>query len=261
MPPYAETDEDDETDHAQAMIDWLGDKDPDGWFEVSHHLNWDSSERVLDWIVSQPQCDKANAAFIFWGANPLWYLPRIGTPEHRDYGGFALIEKILKNWKAGFYTRAELAWTEDNRDKYQRVLAGIWGKRDPLAIPPALLAPWTGRKPKVPKALRAENNQVLNRLFYNLGTANHDASRGEAMAKSAAGGTARRDPRQRHGDRGLLLARGALGGAGHRRDGRRRLRVALDQQGCAVLKRAAILTTEKRPSPARSAAAATAAAR
>jgi hypothetical protein len=171
MPPYAETDEDDETDHAQAMIDWLGDKDPDGWFEVSHHLNWDSSERVLDWIVSQPQCDKANAAFIFWGANPLWYLPRIGTPEHRDYGGFALIEKILKNWKAGFYTRAELAWTEDNRDKYQRVLAGIWGKRDPLAIPPALLAPWTGRKPKVPKALRAENNQVLNRLFYNLGTA------------------------------------------------------------------------------------------
>lgn len=50
------------------------------------------------------------------------------------------------------------------------MLAGIWGKRDPLAIPPELLAPWKGRKPKVPKALLAENNEVLNRLFYRLGT-------------------------------------------------------------------------------------------
>jgi Domain of unknown function (DUF4274) len=170
MPAYEETDED-EIDNAEAMIDRLTDKDPDVWSEVSRHLNWDNSERVLDWIVSQPQCDKANAAFIFWGANPLWHLPRVGTPEHRDYGGFTLIEKILKNWKAGFYRRAELAWAEDNRAKYERVLAGIWGKRDPLVIPPELLAPWKGRKPKVPKALRAENNEVLNRLFYNLGTA------------------------------------------------------------------------------------------
>ena len=50
------------------------------------------------------------------------------------------------------------------------MLAGIWGKRDPLAIPPELLAPWKGRKPKVPKELLAENNAVLNRLFFNLGT-------------------------------------------------------------------------------------------
>jgi Domain of unknown function (DUF4274) len=171
MSVHDETNDDDEIDHSQAMIDWLADKDPDVWFEVTQHLNWDSAERVLDWIVSQPQCDKANAAFIFWGANPLWYLPRIGTAEHRDYGGFALIEKILKSWKARFYTRAELAWTEDNRAKYQQVLAGIWGKRDPLAIPPELLAPWKGRKPKVPKEMLAENNAVLNRLFYNLGTA------------------------------------------------------------------------------------------
>jgi Domain of unknown function (DUF4274) len=170
MPAHEEYDEDDDIDHSQVMIDWLADKDPDVWFEVSHHLNWDNSERVLDWIVSQPRCDKANAAFIFWGANPLWHLPRVGTSEHWDSDGFKLIEKILKNWKAGRYARAELAWTEDNRAKHQQALAGIWGKRDPLAIPPALLAPWKGRKPKVPKELLAENNKVLNRLFLNLGT-------------------------------------------------------------------------------------------
>ena len=163
--------DEDEIDHAQAMIDWLADKDTDVWFEVSQHLNWDNSDRVLDWIISQPRCDKANAAFIFWAADPLYHLPRIGTSEHWRSEGFELIEKILKNRKAGFYTRAELAWTQDNRAKYQAVLATIWGKRDPLRIPPELLAPWKGRKPRVPAELRAENNEVLNRLFYNLGTA------------------------------------------------------------------------------------------
>ena len=161
--------EGDDIDRLQAMIDWLADKDPDVWFEVSHCLDWDSAEGVLDWIVSQPQCDKANAAFIFWGADPLWHLPRIGTSEH-DPDGFRLIDKILKNWKAGFYTRAEIAWTEDHRAKYQQVLAGIWGKRDPMAIPPELLAPWKGRRPKVPKALLPRNNAVLNGLLRNLGT-------------------------------------------------------------------------------------------
>jgi hypothetical protein len=107
---------------------------------------------------------------IFWGADPLWRLPRVGTAEHRDGDGFALIEKVLTNWKAGFYTRAELAWKQDHRAEHERVLAGIWGKRDPLAIPPELLAPWKGRKPKVPAALRAENNEALHKLLLDLGT-------------------------------------------------------------------------------------------
>jgi hypothetical protein len=163
-------DEHDEKDHAQAMIDWLADKDPDVWFEVTSHLNWDSSFRVLDWIVSRPQCDKANAAMIFWGADPLYHLPRIGTSEHRRSEGFELIQRVLKNWKAGFYTRAQLAWDQDHRAAYARTLAGIWSKRDPLAIPPELLAPMKGRKPKVPATLRAENNEVLHKLLLGLGT-------------------------------------------------------------------------------------------
>lgn len=64
------TEDEDERDHAQAMIDWLADKDPDVWLAITPHLNWDSSFRVLDGIISQPRCDKANAAFVFWPPAP-----------------------------------------------------------------------------------------------------------------------------------------------------------------------------------------------
>jgi hypothetical protein len=65
----------DQRDHAQAMIDWLAERDSDVWFEVAPHLNWDSSFRVLDWIISHPRSDKAAAAFVFWAADPLCCAP------------------------------------------------------------------------------------------------------------------------------------------------------------------------------------------
>lgn len=160
--------EDDDKDHAQAMIDWLADKNPDVWFEVTQHLNWDSSGRVLDWIISQPRCDKANAASVFWGANPLYYLR--GDTVKRDSEGFLLLDKVLRNWKAEFYTRAELAWSEDWRAQYSEAVAARRDQDDPLSIPNDLLGPLHGRAPNVPDDMRAENNVDLYDLLYALGT-------------------------------------------------------------------------------------------
>jgi Domain of unknown function (DUF4274) len=162
--------DEDERDHAQAMIDWLADKDPDVWFEVTPHLNWDSSDRVLDWIISQPRCDKANAAFVFWAAQPLYYLRRIAAGETSNSEGFVLLDKVLRNWKTSFSTRAELAWPEDRRAAYRDAVAALLGGNDPLAIPDDLLGPFKGRTPNVPDDLRVENNVVLYDLFYGLGT-------------------------------------------------------------------------------------------
>ena len=159
---------DDERDHPQAMIDWLTGKDPDVWFEVTQSLNWDNSFRVLDWIISQPNCDRANAVSIFWGADPLYYL-RLPTID-RNNEGYQLLYKVLRNWKAGFYKRAELAWGEDHRVRYRDAVANRPRKDDPFAIPEALLGPWRGRKPNVPANLRAENNVVLWDLLAGLGT-------------------------------------------------------------------------------------------
>jgi len=165
------TEDDDERDHAQAMIDWLADKDPDVWFAVTQRLNWDSSFRVLDWIISQPGCDKANAAFVFWAAEPLHHLRLIAAGETPSSEGFRLLDTVLRNWKAGFYKRAELAWQESRRTAYRAAVAALPGQRDPLSVPEDLLGPLDGRLPNIPHELRAENNVVLYDLFYGLGTA------------------------------------------------------------------------------------------
>jgi hypothetical protein len=164
-----DTEHDEEPDHAQAMIDWLANKEPDVWFEVTQHLNWDNAFRVLDWIISQPQCDKANAAGIFWGADPLYHLRRNdGADVHSE--SFHLLDKVLRNWEAGFYTRAELAWDENWRERYRAAVATRPGRDDPFAIPDDLLDPLKGRAANVPEDLRAETNVVLYDLLHDLGT-------------------------------------------------------------------------------------------
>jgi hypothetical protein len=157
-------------DHQKAMIDWLKDKSPDVWFDVSKDLNWDNSERVLDWIVSQPSCDRANAAFIFWNASPDYYMENYARREGLEATGRRLIEKILRNWKTGFYQRAELRGDEDHRKRYRDTIARLPGRHDPFSIPADLLGPFKGREPKVPREHDKRYNKELRRLFWNLGT-------------------------------------------------------------------------------------------
>lgn len=161
--------EDDGRDHAQGMIDWLRGQSPDVWHDAASNLNWDNAERVLDWVVSQPNCDKATAARIFWAANPLYYMRALATAEWRSEQHLRLVTKIIRNWKSGFYKRADLVWREDHRVDYRLTRENLGGS-DPLAIPPELLAPWKGRNPFVPEAAKPENNLVLWELYSGLGT-------------------------------------------------------------------------------------------
>ena len=127
--------EDDGRDHAQGMIDWLRGQSPDVWHDAASNLNWDNAERVLDWVVSQPNCDKATAARIFWAANPLYYMRALATAEWRSEQHLRLVTKIIRNWKSGFYKRADLVWREDHRVDYRLTRENLGGS-DPLAIPP-----------------------------------------------------------------------------------------------------------------------------
>jgi hypothetical protein len=170
MAEFQEDADDYERDHQKAMIDWLKDKSPDVWFDVAQDLNWDNSERVLDWIVSQSDCDRANAAFIFWRATPDYYMEHYAKREPYLQDGRKLIEKILRNWKTGFYQRAELGWDEDNSKRYRDTVARLPGRHDPFSVPADLLGPFKGREPKVSREHDKFYNNELRELFWNLGT-------------------------------------------------------------------------------------------
>jgi hypothetical protein len=44
--------DDDSRDRPQEVIDWLSDKSPDIWFDVSRHLTLDNAMPAFDWIAS-----------------------------------------------------------------------------------------------------------------------------------------------------------------------------------------------------------------
>lgn len=172
---------DDERDHARAMIAWLDRQLPDVWHEAATHLNWDTAIPVLDWIVSQPRCDKATAALILWRANPLYVMRLLATGDWRGEQGLHLVAKIVRNWKAGYYTRCELAWSEDHRADYLTARRNLGGS-DPLVMPLELLSPWKGRQPNIDATVKPENNSELYDLYAALGT---DMSRFVSAGRSS----------------------------------------------------------------------------
>jgi hypothetical protein len=158
----------------RAMIGWLADKDPDVWFATTPLLNWDNAVPVLKWIVSQPQCDKANAAAIFWSADPGYYAGRLAAGEKPSGDGWSLIQTIIKNWNSGFYVRSGLQWPDaDGRaamSSYERGIAAHPDARQALDIPVGLFGPLGGRAPSIPPELTPAENPELWDLLDRLGT-------------------------------------------------------------------------------------------
>lgn len=160
-----------------SLTTWLKGKDPDVWFVTTDYLNWDNSHRVLKWIVKQPQCDKANAAKVFWSASPGFYAVEIasgkGVPGWATES-WSIIEVILDNWRRGFYQRAELAWPDESGrasiSHYRRSVAPVAGADQALDIPAELCAPLPGRQPRVPPELTPQENAELWDMLKRQGT-------------------------------------------------------------------------------------------
>jgi hypothetical protein len=160
-----------------SLTTWLKDKDPDVWFVITDYLNWDNSHRVLQWVVKQPQCDKANVAKIFWLAEPGFYACEIasgrGVPGWSTEN-WSLIELILDNWRRGFYERAELEWPDESGSAsishYRRSVAGTAGADRAIDIPADLFGPFPGREPRVPPEFTPQENAELWDMLKRQGT-------------------------------------------------------------------------------------------
>jgi hypothetical protein len=170
-------DEFNERRFAPEMIDWLSTMPQEVWVDVVPHLNWDSSESVLDWIIDQERCELVVAAWIFWGS---------GLTQVADGGDFSHFRcstsgkrclRILKNLKRGFYRSRKLGLAKPDRDDLE-FLVKRWQSLAPKArnidrdfAPPAeFLGPFNGRAPFAWPQYRAENNPHVWDLFEGLGT-------------------------------------------------------------------------------------------
>lgn len=154
-----------EKDFSGAMIAWLRGKPQDVWLEMAGILNWDNAGRVFEWMVSQPECDRAVAARLLW-LSSLAKLPDSAAAlpgEGRRIGA-----QILGNWDNGFYRDSKLALSLEDvsgivSDYRQRSSSAV-------KIPSEFLGPFHGRKPRLRRRDDPTSNPQVWDLCANLGS-------------------------------------------------------------------------------------------
>ncbi len=168
------------------MISWLQQRSPDAWHVVAGKLNWDCSHDVLEWIVSQPQCDLATAALLFWMGEPDGWLkyPNVDAVPRIHLDNFNLIRKLAEGANSGFYTRRELVFAGDSNNmiggvdyflKFQAerlercFREGVAGSF-PWEFPTLLVPPIPGRVPNVSPEEHPNTGKRIQELLAGLGT-------------------------------------------------------------------------------------------
>jgi hypothetical protein len=169
------------------MVTWLQQRSPDVWHSVAEHLNWDFAEDVIEWIVSQPQCDLATAALVFWKAGPDHWcqFPNANAVPDFQVDNFNFCKSLVDRANSGFYIRRELAFggydssctiggidyslkaeAESLRHRFQEGEAGAF----PWAFPISLMPPIPGRAPIVSPEDNPLSGTEIRNLLADLGT-------------------------------------------------------------------------------------------
>ena len=106
------------------VIKWLGQQTPETWHDVATGFNWGFSwEKVLGWIVEQPECDLATALQVFAVSE------YAGIKNENKSSGQIIISKLFDKVEAGQYGAAGLKirkperWLVINADKSPKAVA------------------------------------------------------------------------------------------------------------------------------------------
>lgn len=159
------------------VFDWVRQQDSEGWHGYAVSFNWDDGTEIARWIVDQPDCDKGTALYLYYAAQPGYYVRYPSLEAARaiyvDEEALALMLAICANWSRGVYRSyrfhpdwvakepefadpdrrralaASVPWDvpEDMADTgvAGEQVAGKWGEGIPLALDAAIRAryePW-----------------------------------------------------------------------------------------------------------------------
>ncbi len=88
------------------LPEWMADKGPSVWHAITLGWNWDNGLDTPHWIISQPHCDGATAAHIFFHAACISKAQQGSgdsgdLPSHRFQ---TLCTRILSLWRHRYYT-------------------------------------------------------------------------------------------------------------------------------------------------------------
>lgn len=94
------------------QIAFMKGRSPDLWHRFADGVNWDTSLEGLYWVVSQPECDRATAAMIFWKGVPSGYDyedddQRMGDDPHAVE---PLLKHIAERFNTTGFQRSEIAY-------------------------------------------------------------------------------------------------------------------------------------------------------
>lgn len=125
------------------------DATPEDWHKFAMYANWDSHDpAVFEWIVSQPECDKATALLFFWKSSPEYELecPEASNAFSRDE--YPLINLIRERWIRGDFKQSEFAFSfaEDLWDFNFDQLDQRFGERAKELLPDSMRASLLGHR-------------------------------------------------------------------------------------------------------------------
>jgi hypothetical protein len=149
-------------------FDWLeANRDPDLWHLIARQVNFDLSptKRFVEWVVEQPDCDRATAAFLFLEMSG----PEcVANPSERVVSGtdfpYRLISRIcVRSQNGDGFPISELTLSEhgvrdDQRGVLQQMLnisMTATAIRCPVPVN-LLLMPFSGRRAKSPYVVQPE---------------------------------------------------------------------------------------------------------
>jgi hypothetical protein len=102
------------------IADYLKRVSPKTVHQMAMEWNWDSSDHFFDFVVDNPNADKATILMIYWMAGPRFDKQFSTKEESRQRMGsdstFELLEKIESNFQKDFYKSAKFHYDPNTED-------------------------------------------------------------------------------------------------------------------------------------------------
>lgn len=121
------------------LLDLVKQMGPDDWHELADKWDWDDHTPIMQWVVSQPECDRATAVIIMCLGNVQDVARWMTSYPAREGEQWNLVWDIARRLGEGFYRKAELQCGINLTGKASLIEAARSTGRNPWQFPPGIL--------------------------------------------------------------------------------------------------------------------------